>query len=126
MKLHHLAFRCNDYKEVSLFYKNLFKLKEIFSQKKYSIWLKGSDDLVFMFEQATPGEARPESNNHELICFYAEANEKKAIINELKKKNIEIESQTEKTIYFRDPENRKIGISDFNFDEFIRNKNASR
>ena len=126
MKLHHLAFRCNDYQRVSLFYKNLFKLKEIFSQQEYSVWLKGSDDLVFMFEKAAPEEARPESNNHELICFYAKTNEKKAMIDELKSQNIEIESQTEKTIYFRDPENRKIGISDFNFDEFIRNKNASR
>ena len=124
MKLHHLAFRSKNYIETTAFYQNVLNLKLVYEQMDYSKWLR-SGDLIIMIEKACKEESVDFKDNHQLVCFEVDKERKEVILRNLKRYGIELEEKTEKTYYFRDPDCRKIAISDFNFDEYIKSQTTN-
>jgi hypothetical protein len=78
-----------------------------------SVWLD-AQGVVLMLEPLRPGEAGIPTGTMELIAFEAgglgglpEARER------LARAGIAVEAETDHTLYFRDPDGRRIAVSDY-------------
>ena len=117
--LHHLALGARDLERVAAFYRDLLGLREVSRQHEpcgslRSIWL----DLggpVLMIERAE-GPARQVQRIGAglfLIALAAEPAERLSLEKSLAAAGFPIEARTEHTIYLRDPEGNRIGISSY-------------
>ena len=77
-----------------------------------SVWLDAGGGAILMIEAAEPGEAPYPKGSFELACFGARTKKDVAAHRaRLEKRRVRIEGATEFTIYFRDPEGRRLGLS---------------
>lgn len=75
-----------------------------------SVWLEMSGG-VLMLERAEPGEAGVAPGTMDLVAFAID--DKDAWRGRLERAGVSIEAETEHTLYFRDPDGRRIGVSAF-------------
>lgn len=69
---------------------------------------------MLMLELAESDEPEPRRESRELIAFAVE--DLAAIETELGALGVAIEDRTTHTLYFRDPDGRRVGVSDYPFD----------
>jgi catechol-2,3-dioxygenase len=111
-RLHHLAFRTHRLAALEAFYVELLGLSVVRRDAERSVWLSMGDS-VLMLERADGGEPELRPDTLELVAF-AVAEEEKAIVERtLMKRAIPIEARTAFTLYFRDPDGRRIGVSSY-------------
>ena len=113
MRLHHLALRTTNVDALERFYVGVLGLA-ITTRSERSIWLDAGGTIL-MLERAAPGEPPPAPGTMELTCFEIPATERDAARRRLAAAGIGIEAETEFTMYFRDPDGRRIGLSHFEF-----------
>lgn len=78
-----------------------------------SVWLDAGG-AVLMLERATPEEPAVPASSQELLAFAIDASERDA----WRAKGglgLEIEAETDHTLYFRDPDGRRVAVSSYVF-----------
>jgi glyoxylase I family protein len=75
-----------------------------------SVWLEAGGAVV-MIERAAEGEPAVDAGSMDLVAFAVD--DKEAWRARLEAAGVRIEDQTEYTLYFRDPDGRRVGVSAF-------------
>lgn len=112
MRVHHIAFRTHDLPRLERFYVEVlrFSVKTRLGQR--SVWLDAGDAIV-MLEKASEGEPQIPPKSMEFVAFAIRYEERTPMLDRLEAHGIPIEHRTEYTIYFRDPDGRRVGVSCF-------------
>jgi hypothetical protein len=66
-----------------------------------------------MLEQGSEGEPAIEPRSLELTCFGIEPGDHLAVVSRLEAAGVGIEGRTAYSLYFRDPDGRRIGLSSY-------------
>ncbi|HEY2772670.1 MAG TPA: VOC family protein [Candidatus Binatia bacterium] len=112
LRLHHLALRTGDVRALGDFYREVFALAVVRETAAGSLWLRLDDASVLMIEPRTPGEPVTDRLSMELVAFSATDDERKRI-REMARSNGFYDGETDFTVYLRDPDGRRIGVSTF-------------
>jgi catechol 2,3-dioxygenase-like lactoylglutathione lyase family enzyme len=75
-----------------------------------SVWLDAAGAMV-MLERAGPDEPRPPPRSRELVAFAVD--DKESWRARLTMAGVAIEDETPHTLYFRDPDARRVAVSTF-------------
>ena len=117
--LHHLAIGARNVERLAAFYTMALGLREVRRQRDVegalrSVWL-GLESAVLMIERTTQRrETAPDMNaGLFLIAFRIEPSERVDFESRLAAHACPIESSTEYTSYFRDPEGNRFAISSY-------------
>ncbi len=116
MRVHHLAFRTRRLAELEAFYVEVLRLPVLRRDQGRSVWL-AAGETVLMLELAGEDEPAPPPGSLELAAFAMSQTEQGALERELGRRGIAIENRTRFTVYFRDPDGRRIGVSSSEFPE---------
>ncbi|MCA9615775.1 MAG: VOC family protein [Sandaracinus sp.] len=113
MRLHHLAFRTRDVAALEAFYVEVFALEVRRRDGARSVWL-GLGDAVCMIERADAHEPPPNAGSMELVALaVSDDAARDAVEARVLARGGAIEGRTGYTIYFRDPEGRRLGVSTY-------------
>lgn len=109
MRLHHLALRTRHLDRLEAFYVGLLGLP-VRSRSERGVWLDAGGTIL-MLEHAEVGESEPSAGSKELVCFAIAPSERAAWEEALHRAGVPVEGTTQFTMYFRDPEGRRVGLS---------------
>ena len=109
MRIHHVAFRTRDLARLEAFYGQLGF--EVARRQEHSVWLRAGD-AVLMLERAAESEPTNAGATKELVAF-ATTDSVDTTKERLRTAGIAVEAETNFTVYFRDPDGRRLGISRF-------------
>ena len=109
MRLHHLALRTRHLDRLEAFYVGLLGLP-VLSRSERGVWLDAGGTIL-MLEHAAEGEPTPSPESMELFCFAITAADRAAREQALGRAGVPLEGATQFTLYFRDPEGRRVGLS---------------
>jgi catechol 2,3-dioxygenase-like lactoylglutathione lyase family enzyme len=107
VRIHHVALRVQDLEAAREFYGGLLGLPELKRDGARSVWLRAGD-AVLMLEQNLRGKGPDEGSGHVLALAVDDLGsweEKLALA------GIPIEDRTEHTLFFRDPDGHRVGLS---------------
>lgn len=119
MRLHHVALGASNLELVAGFYRDLLGLREIGQHREpdgkvRSIWLDlGGPILMIELAGETPRRVRGVGAGPFLLAFAKRPSERDALEVSLARAGFPVESRTEHTIYFRDPEGNRVAISSY-------------
>lgn len=117
---HHLAIQARDVEWVAEFYREVLGLPELARHHREdgsvrSIWLSvgGGDGGFLAVEEAKPeaGGAEGDGLGFSLLALRIRKEDKLAILEELRRRGVPVERQSQWTAYFCDPEGNRIGLS---------------
>jgi len=111
MRVHHIAFRTRDLERLERFYLDVLALRALRKTDR-SVWLEAGD-AILMLERADANEPGVPSGTMEMIAFDVEKEARVGWLRRLAENGVAIEAQTEHTLYFRDPDGRRIGLSSY-------------
>lgn len=114
MKLHHLAFRTTDVDGLVRFYSEVLGFVEVRGSRPRSVWLAIGDDAVLMVEAREAGEPPIPGASMELAAFATDEEGKARVRAEALRRGC-FDGETNFTVYLRDPEGRRIGVSTWSF-----------
>ncbi|MBX3263297.1 MAG: VOC family protein [Labilithrix sp.] len=112
MRIHHLAFRTADLATLERFYKDTLGLAELRRDDGRSVWL-GAEGAVVMLERRDASEPSVDAASMELVCFAIAPDAHRAVLARLTARGVAIEARTAYTLYFRDPDGRRVGVSSY-------------
>jgi catechol 2,3-dioxygenase-like lactoylglutathione lyase family enzyme len=112
MRLHHLAFRTRDLARLERFYVEGLGLAVMRRQEARSVWLDAEGALV-MLELSEADEPSPAPGTKELVAFTVAADSRVACTERLARAGVSVEASTDYTLYVRDPDGRRIGLSSY-------------
>ena len=112
MRVHHLAFRTRDLTRLERFYTDALGLSIARRDGERSVWLRAGGTTL-MLEQAEDGEPEIARDSRELVAFGIEAPDVERWRRVLEANGIAIEGETAYTLYVRDPDGRRIGLSHY-------------
>jgi glyoxylase I family protein len=112
MRVHHLAFRTGDLAQLEQFYVHALGLVVVRRNETRSVWLDAGGSLV-MLELAEPGEPSPAPFAMDLVAFEVAPDTRALYIDRLARAGVAIEGSTDFTLYVRDPDGRRIGLSSY-------------
>ena len=115
MALHHLAFRTHDLEALARFYGEVFGWEVYRRQGERAVWFRLGAGML-MLELAEPGENDPPAGSKELFCVEMPENERQSFRRKLAGLQVDVEDETEFTLYFRDPDGRRVGVSSYRFE----------
>ena len=110
MRLHHLALRTGDVERIAAFYRELLRLEIVHDARPTSVWLGLADGSVIMIEARGEREPPVPAGSLELVAFRVAAAEKDQI-RDLARARGCFDGETAHTVYFRDPDGRRVGVS---------------
>lgn len=110
--LHHLALRTHDVERLLAFYLRWFGLRVQRDQRPRSVWLALEPGSVLMIERAELKEPMPAEGSLELIAFALSIGERVRLREALVAASL-LEGETEHTLYFRDPDGRRVAVSSY-------------
>jgi glyoxylase I family protein len=109
VRVHHVAFRTDDVPALERFYAEVLGLPVIRrNEQNRSIWLDAEGSIV-MLEEREPGEPKVPPGSKDLVAFTVS----RATIERLEAAGVAIEARTAYTLYVRDPDGRRIGLSSY-------------
>ncbi len=109
MRIHHLAIRVRDLDAARDFYGGLLGLAEMKRDGSRSVWLRAGD-AVLMLELALRGKGGDEGSGH-VLAFAVE--DLARWEERLEAAGIVVEDRTGTTIFVRDPDGHRVGLSTF-------------
>jgi catechol 2,3-dioxygenase-like lactoylglutathione lyase family enzyme len=109
-RIHHVALRARDVEATASFYRAVLGLAEVRAGSPESVWLGLADDAVLMVEALSPGEPTIPDGSMELLAFRVGEEEKRAVRDTARARGC-FDGETEHTVYLRDPDGRRIGVS---------------
>lgn len=115
MRIHHIAFRTFDLPRLEAFYVGTLGFVVVRRSRDRSVWL-GAGEARVMLEQAEPGEPPSDPRSMELVAFSIAASDACLLEAALGRAGVAIEARTPHTLYFRDPDGRRVGVSSYPFD----------
>ncbi|MFT3926016.1 MAG: VOC family protein [Myxococcales bacterium] len=110
--LHHLALRTRDVAGLAQFYRDWFELDVVREQRPRSLWLGLGADAVLMIEAAGEGEPGIPAGTLELVALRVSSAERELLRARLVAHDM-LEAETAHSVYFRDPDGRRVGASSF-------------
>ena len=108
MRVHHVAFRTDDLGALERFYATVLGLVVIRRNEGRSIWLDAGG-AILMLEKRDDGEPSVPAGSKDLVAFAVS----KSVMDRLSAERIPIEARTAYTLYVRDPDGRRIGLSSY-------------
>jgi catechol 2,3-dioxygenase-like lactoylglutathione lyase family enzyme len=113
VRVHHVALRTADVARLERFYAGVLGLPVMKRDAaRGSVWLDASGSVI-MLESAKEGEPAVPAGSMELLAFSVESldlwRQRLAAV------GMAIEGETAHTLYFRDPDGRRVGVSDYSF-----------
>jgi catechol 2,3-dioxygenase-like lactoylglutathione lyase family enzyme len=109
--MHHVALRTSDVDRLEQFYAGVLGLPAVRRDAlRGSVWLRLGDG-VLMLERADADEPAVPAATRELIAFSVE--DRDAWRSWLAAAGVPIEGATEHTLYFRDPDGRRLAVSTY-------------
>ena len=119
-RLHHLALRTADVGRAAEFYRDVIGLPERKRQHAdggalRAVWL-GAGPVVVMIELAAPGEPAEPAGSMGLVAFAIGASERTAWRERFARAGVAVEAETAHTLYVRDPDGRRVGVSSYAFE----------
>jgi len=119
--VHHIALRVADLERSLAFYRDLLGVPE---WKRLagddgaprSVWLNASG-VVLMLEKSLRGPGPTEGSGHVLALAVADL---QAFENRLAAAGVAVEDRTAHTLYVRDPDGHRVGLSSFRFEPALR------
>ena len=112
MRIHHVAFRTLDPASLARWYLDVFELPTAAAPRPDAAWLQ-LDDGMLMIERASAGEPTVPRGSLEFIALRVTAAERDAFVRRCERLGVAIEQRTEWTVYVRDPDGRRVGVSCF-------------
>lgn len=112
MRIHHVALRTDDLARLQRFYVEALGLAVVRRHGDRSVWLDAGGAIV-MLEKREPGEPPIPADSKEMIAFSLEPDRRAASVDRLERAGVAIEARTPYTLYFRDPDGRRIGLSSY-------------
>lgn len=112
MKIHHIAFRVRDLQRSTAFYREVLALCIRRDESPRSVWFEVDEHSVLMLEARPAGEPTPRPGSMDLVAFRVDQTEK----NRARALGFEtgcFDGETEHTVYLRDPDGRRIGVSTY-------------
>jgi hypothetical protein len=112
LEFHHLALRTSDVPGLAAWYRDMFDLIEARDLMPKSIWLGLAHDSMLMIEAREPGEPAPTASSLEMFAMRVTP----VFRQEVKRRAVErgcFDGETEHTVYVRDPEGRRVGVSTY-------------
>ncbi len=106
--VHHIALRTNDVESLSAFYQRVLELPLV-REGTRSHWLAMGQGAVLMIEARVDGEPSSDTRDQQLLCWMA--SDLSEVEQRLDAQGVAIEGRTAHTLYFRDPEGRRLGLS---------------
>jgi len=119
VSLHHIALGARDLELVAAFYRDRLGLREIGRRHESggqvrSIWLDlGGPILMIELTGESPRPVRGVGAGPFLLAFAKRPSERDALEMSLAEAGFPVESRTEHTIYFRDPEGNRVAVSSY-------------
>ncbi len=110
--LHHLALRVQDLDAVHAFYAQWFGLTIVRDLRPRALWLGLGEHSVLMLEIRAQHEPVIDARSMELVAFTISGDERQSMRTRLVAQHM-LEAETEHTLYFRDPEGRRVALSSF-------------
>ena len=110
MRIHHIALRTRDLPRLEAFYARVLGLVVTRRDGERSVWLRSGDAIV-MLELAGQDEPAVPAGTRELVAFAIETEERAERERALADRGIAIEARTDFTLYFRDPDGRRLALS---------------
>lgn len=104
--IHHLAFRTRALARLERFYTEVLGLA-VTRRTERSVWL-AAGATILMLERAETDEPEVVSGSMELVAFAATAELRARV-----EGAVPIEGRTSYSLYFRDPDGRRVGISSY-------------
>lgn len=110
MRIHHLAFRTDDLPRLERFYVEGLGLAVTKRAGERSVWLDAGGAIV-MLEKREPGEPGVDPGAMDLVAFAVEPDRVALYTDRLGRAGVAIEARTAYSLYFRDPDGRRVGLS---------------
>jgi glyoxylase I family protein len=112
MRIHHIALRTADVARLERFYVDVLGLPVAARHGDRSVWLD-ADGVFVMLEKAGEDEPGISARTMELVAFGIEADKLSACLGKLATAGVGVEACTEYTLYFRDPDGRRVALSHY-------------
>lgn len=116
LEVHHIALRSSDVNRLERFYAGVLGLEVVRrNDERGSVWLRAGATLL-MLERADPSEAptlAAHRDSLELIAFAIDPEQRESWRDRLAQRSVSVEAETGHTLYFRDPDGRRIGVSTY-------------
>jgi catechol 2,3-dioxygenase-like lactoylglutathione lyase family enzyme len=115
VRIHHIALRTHDVPRLETFYRDVLGLAPSprpEGSKGRSVWLAADSTLV-MIEPCEPAEPKLPPGSRELVAFAISPDMRASFIETLAIRRVPIEEETSYTVYFRDPDGRRVAVSHF-------------
>ncbi len=110
MRIHHIAFRTTDLPRLERFYTDVLGLEVLRRDESRSVWLDAGGTIL-MLERREPREPPIDPASMELVCFAVTPPDARTLLERLAAAGIPVEGRTAFTVYFRDPDGRRVGAS---------------
>jgi glyoxylase I family protein len=110
VRVHHLALRTGDLGALERFYGGVLALAVVRRDGARSTWLDAGGAIV-MLERREPGEPPVPSGSRELVAFALDPDAARAVRERLAAAGVALEAETPSTLYVRDPDGRRVGLS---------------
>jgi len=111
VRIHHVAFRTASVARLTAFYTEHLGFLEMRSGPT-STWLRAGDAIVMIEARAEEEPGVPEGSM-EIVVFTIAKEERAARVARLRAAGVELEGETAFTVYFRDPDGRRVGLSHY-------------
>jgi catechol 2,3-dioxygenase-like lactoylglutathione lyase family enzyme len=109
MRIHHVAMRTIDLARLERFYGEVLGLPVLRrDETRGSVWLD-ANGAVLMLEQASPDEPAVPAGSLELLAFALDDGSQR----ETWRTRVAVEAETPSTLYFRDPDGRRVALSSY-------------
>lgn len=112
--IHHLALRTDDIDALAAFYREVFGLEIVRDARPVSIWLAIDHGSVLMIERRGRHEPAIVAGSMELFALAATLEQRAAIRARAARRGC-LDGETEHTVYLRDPDGRRVGVSSYSF-----------
>lgn len=112
MRIHHLAFRTDDLDALEHFYARVLGLTVLRRVPGKSTWLDAGGAIV-MLERCADGEPAVPDDTMELVAFAIAPRDRESVASRLSAAGVRIEARTAYTLYVRDPDGRRVGLSSY-------------
>jgi catechol 2,3-dioxygenase-like lactoylglutathione lyase family enzyme len=112
LEFHHLALRTSDVPGLAAFYRDMFDLIDARDLLPKAIWLGLAHDSMLMIEAREAGEPAPTPGSMEMFAMRVTPVLRQVIRQRAVDRGC-LDGETEHTVYVRDPEGRRVGVSTF-------------
>jgi catechol 2,3-dioxygenase-like lactoylglutathione lyase family enzyme len=108
VQIHHVALRTRDLARLEQFYATVLGLRVVRrDDARGSVWLDAGG-TVLMLERAGADEPPIPAGTKDLVAFAVDDKE-------TWRGRVAVEAETEHTLYFRDPDGRRVAVSSYAF-----------